>query len=191
MLPCPPHGRGFFMSPSRSALTLCARASPRSCRSTSTTQALAHVPVEFFCAPSPAFFIPAFAVIVDLWKRNLFRVILECSTVTIDDELDEQRIRISKGLIELLEEEREKLLKAVTSRRGWAWCPSKLRPATAPFLAKYRNAVTATCASCSCKQPGWCLSNQRAGNAMGSDPGLKLPRSDCTVTSLQSRSLTN
>jgi hypothetical protein len=33
--------------------------------------------------------------------------------MTIDDELDEQRIRISKGLIELVREEREKLLRQI------------------------------------------------------------------------------
>jgi hypothetical protein len=67
----------------------------------------------FSCAPSPGLFHSSVAVIVDLWKRNLFRVILECSTMTIDDGLDEQRIRISKGLIELVREEREKLLRQI------------------------------------------------------------------------------
>ena len=33
--------------------------------------------------------------------------------MTIDDGLDEQRIRISKGLIELVREEREKLLRQI------------------------------------------------------------------------------
>ena len=46
--------------------------------------------------------------------------------------------------------------KAVTSPRGWASCLSRCRPATALSLARYRSAVTATCAFCSCKQPGWC-----------------------------------
>jgi transposase len=35
---------------------------------------------------------------------------------------------------------------AVTSPRGWASCLSRCRPATALSLARYRSAVTATCA---------------------------------------------
>ena len=41
-------------------------------------------------------------------------------------------------------------------------------------------------------QAAWVvLIKPMSGNAMGSDPGLRLPKSDCTATSLQSRSLTN
>src|ERR1700749_4680109 len=37
-------------------------------------------------------------------------------------------------------------LKAATSLLGWAWSPSKSRPAIAPSSARYRNAAIATCA---------------------------------------------
>jgi transposase len=44
--------------------------------------------------------------------------------------------------------------KAATSPLGWAWCRSKSRRATVRSLARYRSAVTAIYASCSCKQRG-------------------------------------
>src|SRR5262245_33426946 len=53
-------------------------------------------------------------------------------------------------------------LKAATSLLGWGWSPSKSRPATAPSLARYRNAATATCVFCSFRPLGMYSSGRRA-----------------------------
>src|SRR5262249_16881745 len=46
--------------------------------------------------------------------------------------------------------------KGATSLLGWGWSPSKSQPATAPSLAKYRNAATATCVFYSFRPLGLC-----------------------------------
>ena len=38
--------------------------------------------------------------------------------------------------------------------------PKQMSTGDRTILPRYQNAVTATCAFCSCKQPGWCSSNQ-------------------------------
>jgi hypothetical protein len=78
--------------------------------------------------------------------------------------------------------------KAATSLLGWVWFPSKSQPATAPSLARYRNAATATCAFYSFKPRGLYSSSRRAGIVTGSSRGSKRPRSGCITTSSPSRS---
>ena len=82
-------------------------------------------------------------------------------------------------------------LKVATLLPGWVLCLSRSRPATAPYSARYRSAVTATCAFCSCRPPGWCLSSRRVGSAMGSSAGSRPPRSGCTAMCSLSRSPTS
>src|SRR5262249_47571622 len=57
----------------------------------------------------------------------------------------------------------------------------------------YQSEAIAICAPCSSRRPGscWSRSGQSIGSAMGSSPGSKQRRSDCTTTSLPSRSLTS
>src|SRR5262249_27873791 len=58
-------------------------------------------------------------------------------------------------------------LRAAISPPGWALSPSKSQPAIARSWAKYPNAAIATCACCSCKQPGSCWSSRKSGSATG------------------------
>jgi hypothetical protein len=46
--------------------------------------------------------------------------------------------------------------KGVTLPHGLDWSPDKYRPGIAPSSAKYRSAVIATCACCSCRPHGSC-----------------------------------
>jgi transposase len=71
---------------------------------------------------------------------------------------------------------------------GWALYRSRSRPGIAPSSARYRSRATATCAFCLCRLRGSCWSNQRPGNATGSSPGSRRPRSGCTAMFSRSRS---
>jgi transposase len=46
--------------------------------------------------------------------------------------------------------------RAAISLPGSGWCRGSSRPETAPSSVKSRSAAIVTCASCSCRRPGWC-----------------------------------
>ena len=69
--------------------------------------------------------------------------------------------------------------------------PRQMSTATARSWARYPSEEIATCASCSYRPRGSCLSNPRAGNVTGSSPGLRRPRSGCTRTCSRSHSPTS
>jgi hypothetical protein len=80
---------------------------------------------------------------------------------------------------------------AVTQRAWLGLVPKQISPATAPSLARYRNAATATCVFYSFRPRGLYSSSRRAGIATGSSRGSKRPRSGCITTSSPSHSPTS
>ena len=68
-------------------------------------------------------------------------------------------------------------------RPGLGSSPSRCRPETAPSSGVSPSEVTATCALCSCRQPGSFCCGRRAGPSTASEPGSFAPLSVCTQTS--------